>query len=296
MKARYVEEHDEEQAGSGKEERTAVDKALSLLSAFGSEAHTGLGVSELARRTNLSKSTAFRLLGMLERNKAVERAGTNYRLGSLLNSLGAQVSSTGHDKMRDLLTPFLAELYEATHQTVHLAVLHGTDVIYLNKLFGHRLLRSPSRIGGRVPAYCTGVGKVLLAYNFESTEATLDKGMPAWTPKTITDPDVLRRTLAKIREDGIGFDDEESVMGLNCIAAPIMGPNGKPVAALSISGPTGQFVPANHAHELRRVCFAASRKLAAVAAAQKTATGSVPTTTGSISTQTGSVTVVKAKK
>jgi DNA-binding IclR family transcriptional regulator len=284
-KVRYVEAHDEETATSGKEERTAVDKALSLLSAFGAEAHTGLGVSELARRTHLSKSTAFRLLGMLERNKAVERAGTNYRLGSLLNSLGAQVSSASHDKMRDLLTPFLAELYETTHQTVHLAVLDGTDVVYLNKLFGHRLLRSPSRIGGRVPAYCTGVGKVLMAYNFESTEATLSKPLPAWTPKTITDPEVLRSTLAKIREEGIGFDDEESVMGLSCIAAPILGPSGKPVAALSISGPTGQFVPSNHAHELRRVCFAASRKLAAVAAAQKSATGSIPTTTGSVSTR-----------
>lgn len=263
-----MEEHDEETSGSGKEERTAVDKALSLLAAFGAEAHTGLGVSELARRAQLSKSTAFRLLGMLERNKAVERAGTNYRLGPFLTSLGAQVSSTSHDKMRDLLTPFLAELYEATHQTVHLAALQGTDVIYLNKLFGHRLLRSPSRIGGRVPAYCTGVGKVLLAFNFESAEATLAHELPAWTPHTITDPDVLRRTLAKIREEGIGFDNEESVIGLSCIAAPIMGPHSKPVAALSISGPTGQFVPSQHAHDLRRVCFAASRKLAAVAAAQ----------------------------
>lgn len=279
-----VEHDDEGFAASPKEDRTAVDKALSLLSAFGSEAHTGLGVSELARRTKLSKSTAFRLLGMLERNKAVERAGTNYRLGPLLNSLGAQVSSDTHDTLRDLLTPFLAELYEATHQTVHLAVLDGTDVVYLNKLFGHRLLRSPSRIGGRVPAYCTGVGKVLMAYNFDSTEATLAKDLPAWTPKTITDPDVLRRTLSKIREEGIGFDDEESVMGLSCIAAPILGSNGKPVAALSISGPTGHFVPANHAHELRRVCFAASRKLAAVAAAKKAHTGSIATATGSVAT------------
>lgn len=258
---------------SSREERTAVDKALSLLSAFGAEADTGIGVSELARRSKLSKSTAFRLLGMLERNGAVERAGTNYRLGPLLHSLGSQVYSTAHDGIRNALTPYLAELYEATHQTVHLAVLHGTDVIYLNKLFGHRPLRSPSHIGGRVPAYCTGVGKVLLAFNFENTELTLAQPLSPWTPKTIIDPEKFRTALAKIRQDGIGYDDEESVIGLNCVAAPILGPNGRPIAALSISGQTGNFIPSSQAHNLRKVCFAASRALAAVAATKSPQTG-----------------------
>ncbi|TFD52278.1 IclR family transcriptional regulator [Cryobacterium frigoriphilum] len=260
----------DENLDSSREERTAVDKALSLLSAFGAEADTGIGVSELARRSHLSKSTAFRLLGMLERNGAVERAGTNYRLGPLLHSLGSQVYSPAHDNIRNALTPYLMELYETAHQTVHLAVLHGTDVIYLNKLFGHRPLRSPSRIGGRVPAYCTGVGKVLLAYNFENTELTLARPLSAWTPKTITDPDKFRAALAKIRAEGIGYDDEESVLGLSCVAAPILGPNGKPIAALSISGQTGKFSPASQAHTLRKVCFAASRALAATAKTPRT--------------------------
>ncbi|CAN5193158.1 IclR family transcriptional regulator [soil metagenome] len=242
-------------------DRTAVDKALSLLTAFGSDAHVGLGVSELARRAKLSKSTAFRLLAMLERNHAVERSGTSYRLGTLLHELGSQVYSPTHDALRDVLTPYLAELYEATHQTVHLAVLHGTDVIYLNKLYGHRMLRSPSRIGGRVPAYCTGVGKVLLAHNPEATDHTLAKKLNAWTPKTITDPARLQETLQRIRRDGVGFDDEESLLGLSCIAVPIMGPRGKPVAALSVSGQTGQFVPVSQSNALRRVCFAASKAL-----------------------------------
>lgn len=242
-----------------KDSRTAVDKAMSLLLAFGSEAHVGLGVSELARRADMSKSTAFRVLGMLERNRAVERAGTIYRLGPLLHDLGKQVYSPAHDAIRDLLTPYLAELYEATHQTVHLAVLHGTDIVYLNKLHGHRRVRTPSRIGGRVPAYCTGVGKVLLAYDQGAAVETMRGKMVAWTPNTITSSVQLEQELFEIRRAGVGFDRGESMPELTCIAAPIFGPHGRPIAALSISGQLGHFDPAAQAHTLRQLTFAASR-------------------------------------
>src|SRR6185369_16671772 len=117
-----------------RDDRAAVDKAVSLLAAFGAEACTGLGVSELARRTHLSKTTAHRVLGMLERNGVVERSGTSYRLGARLHELGRVAQVPGHERIRDLLLPFLTDLYELTRQTVHLAVLHGTDVVYLAKL------------------------------------------------------------------------------------------------------------------------------------------------------------------
>jgi IclR family KDG regulon transcriptional repressor len=252
-----------------RDERTAVDKAMSLLNAFGSDSVGGVGVSELARRADLSKSTAFRLLGMLQRNGAVERAGNAYRLGKMILSLGDTQESAAHGRMRDVLTPYLADLYELTKQTVHLAVLQGTDVIYLNKLYGHLQVRSPSRIGGKAPAYCTAVGKVLLAFDPTNADEVLRSELPAWTPHTITDPDVLRRELAKIRTDHVGFDREEILVGLNCIAAPVMGPGGKPVAALSISGPTGKFIPDSQSEVLRKVCYAASRAVAAVSARQR---------------------------
>lgn len=252
-----------------RDDRTAVDKAMSLLNAFGQDSVGGVGVSELARRADLSKSTAFRLLGMLQRNGAVERAGNAYRLGKMILSLGDTQESAAHGRMRDVLTPYLADLYELTKQTVHLAVLQGSDVIYLNKLYGHLQVRSPSRIGGMAPAYCTAVGKVLLAFDPASADEALRSEMSAWTPHTITDPEVLRIELATIRKEHVGFDREEILMGLNCIAAPVMGPAGKPVAALSISGPTGKFIPDSQSEVLRKVCYAASRAVAAVSARQR---------------------------
>src|SRR4051794_21893740 len=119
---------------NAREDRAAVDKAISLLLSFGSQAATGIGVSELARRASLSKSTAFRVLGMLERNGVVERIGSSYRFGQRLHDLGTAVYSPEHDRIREVLTPFLADLYEFTRETVHVATLHDTDVVYLAKL------------------------------------------------------------------------------------------------------------------------------------------------------------------
>jgi predicted transcriptional regulator len=128
---------------SSRDDRAAIDKAFSLLLSFGDQPSAGLGVSELARRSELSKSTAFRVLKMLERNGVVERVGSNYRLGSRLHELGTRVYSAQHDQIRDVLTPFGADLYELTHQTVHLAALHGSDVVYIGS--------STDTVGSRRP-------------------------------------------------------------------------------------------------------------------------------------------------
>ena len=248
--------------------RTAVDKAMSLLNAFGDDAYIGVGVSELARRSSLSKSTAFRLLATLQNNGAVERAGNNYRLGKMIQDLGATQEDALQGRMRDALTPFLADLYELSKQTVHLAVLQGTDVVYLNKLYGHLQVRSPSRIGGRAPGYCTAVGKVLLAYNPDAAEMAIESGMLSWTPSTITTPASFRKELLEVRRTNLAYDREEILTGLNCVAAPVFGPNGRPVAAMSVSGPAGKFIPDTQATALRKVCYAASRAVAAISGQQ----------------------------
>jgi DNA-binding IclR family transcriptional regulator len=248
-------------AEQARDDRATIDKAISLLVSFGDQASSGVGVSELARRAQLSKSTAFRVLGMLERNGVVERVGKEYRLGARLHDLGRAVYAPGHERLLEVLIPFLTELYELTRETVHLAALHGTEVVYLGKLYGHRPVPAPSRIGARLPAHCTAVGKVLLAYDADAATAALSSRLHRFTPRTIAKPDDLAAELNAIRREGVAYDNEESQAGLSCIAAPVMGPFGKPVAALSVAGPTSSTYPRRHANELRRVCASAAQAI-----------------------------------
>lgn len=246
-------------AESVRDDRAAVDKAISLLAAFGTQPTTGLGVSELARRARLSKSTAFRVLGMLERNDVVERVGTGYRLGARLHQLGQAAYSPEHERIRDLLLPYLTTLYEATHHTVHLAALHGADVVYLAKLYGHRSIPAPSRIGGRLPAHSTAVGKALLAHCPDTSVDELPMPLHRLTPHTIVDPAELSAALVAIRDRGVAFDNQESRLGVSCVAAPIFDSHGWAVAAMSIAGPHGHVDIRMLEKILRQTCASASQ-------------------------------------
>ncbi|MFJ2115207.1 MULTISPECIES: IclR family transcriptional regulator [unclassified Streptomyces] len=244
---------------ASRDDRAAVDKAISLLVAFGDRASSGVGVSELARRAQLSKTTAHRVLGMLERNGVVERVGTDYRLGERLHDLGRTVYAPGYEGIRDRLLPFLTDLYELTRQTVHLSVLHGTDVVYLAKLYGHRPAPVPSRIGGRLPAHATAVGKVLLAYDSDAALRVTSAPLSRFTEHTITDPDELTAELERIRRAGIGYDNQERQLGLNCVAVPVLGHGGRAVAAVSVAGRCGETDIRRLSADVRRIAAAASQ-------------------------------------
>ncbi|RKS76674.1 IclR family transcriptional regulator [Actinomadura pelletieri DSM 43383] len=240
--------------------RTAVDKAVMLLKSI-AEYDTEIGVSELARRTRLTKSTTFRLLGILERNGLVDRVGGGYRLSARLFDIGTRVYGPGPGLLRERLLPYLVDLHGMTHETVHLAVLHRTEIVYVYKLHGHRSARVPSEIGCRRPAHSTGVGKALLAFDHDAAELVLNGPLPAHTPYTIRDPEALRRELRRVREDGIAVDRQETVTGLCCVATPVMGAGRRPVAALSVVVADHRFDPARLAPALRRVAHQASRAL-----------------------------------
>ncbi|GAA3777450.1 IclR family transcriptional regulator [Streptomyces phyllanthi] len=263
-------------ASSSPEQQTAVDKALTLLKQL-AEHDREIGVSELARRTGLTKSTAFRLLGILQRNDLVERVGSDYRLGTRLFDIGTRVYGPTSLLLRERLLPHLADLYELTHETVHLAVLHDTDIVYVNKIHGHRATRSPSRIGARMPAYCTGVGKALLAFDHDAAEAAIALGLTGRTEYTLTDPGAFRAELRRIRQEGIAYDRQEAALGLACVAVPVMGPGGRPVAALSVAS-GHRFDAARFAPALRRVAYEAGRAVIAAKAqsAAPSGLGSTP--------------------
>jgi DNA-binding IclR family transcriptional regulator len=239
---------------------TSVGKALALLDALGSGAPS-LGVSELARRADLPKSTAFRLLACLDDAGYVDRIGTEYCLGRRLFELGNQIAYCRPSGLRDVALPYLSELYERAHHIVHLAVLDGVDVLYLEKLFGHNPTRSPSHVGRRVPAACCGLGKAMLA--FSSPQAVMNvitKGLERRTPYTVANAKLFREELARIREEGVAYDREEAALGLTCIAAPIL-KGDRAVAAVSVSGPTSRFDPATMVNPVRRAASGIAQRL-----------------------------------
>ena len=248
--------------------RSAIDKAFSLLRSFSAEDASGVGVSELARRADLSKSTAHRILAALVENDAVERSGNVYRLGTLCYDLVSNPEDEYHNTFSELLTPYLAALFEQTRHTVHLAYLYGNQVAYINKLFTTRRISSPSRIGGRAPAYCTGVGKAMLAWDQPRAKSVVESGLHPWTPYTITDPNEFWEELQRIRAEGFAYDNQEITLGLSCVAAPILGQNNVPVAALSVSGAYGVFRSSDFIGPLKRVSAAASKAVLAVQRSQ----------------------------
>lgn len=230
---------------------TSVGKALHLLDSFRNAGPT-LGVTELARRAGVPKSTAFRLLAYLEQGGYVERAGTNYRLAWRLFELGNRVQHCRPRGLRDIAVPHMSDLHARTNHTVHLAVLEGCDIIYLEKIHGKASVRTPTNVGGRVPAACTGLGKSMLALSDRQVvQRVLQHGLTRRTPYSIIDPHRLTAELAAVRANGVAIDREEAALGLSCVAAPIT-VKGRVIGAVSLSLPSNRFDPVTNIPLVRR--------------------------------------------
>lgn len=139
--------------------------------------------------------------------------------------------------LRDAALPLMADLREATRCTVHLAVLDGIEVVYVQILTAPGGIRLPSKLGGRLPAHATGVGKAMMAFSDPSVlAARVEAGLPRLTPRTICTPGALARDLAQIRAQGIAYDREESTVGVHCVAVPVFDAGERVIAALSVTG------------------------------------------------------------
>lgn len=240
---------------------SVLGRAMTLLTAFRS-GEAEMTLAELSRRTGIPKPTAHRLLAELATWNIVERTPSGLRLGMGLFELG-QLAPRQRG-LREAAAPFLADLLEATHETVHLAVLDGLDVVYIQKLVARRGPRLPSQVGGRMPAYCTGVGKALLAFAPpELLAEVFAEGLLRRTPRTIVAPGLLEQELRRIRATGVAEEHEESTVGIACVAAPVLARGRRAVAAISITGwanrlDTGRLVPA-----VRTAALGLSRALGA---------------------------------
>jgi len=216
---------------------SSVANSLRLIKAF-SEDEYEIGISDLAKRLGLAKSTVHRLAstlleqGMLEQNPSDGK----YHLGLALFELGTMVRRKMDFTVE--ARPFLRTLMEKTGETVHLAILDHDSILYVITHESKQALRMGSKVGTRAPVHSTAVGKVLLASQpEEEIERIVARGLPQSTPSTLVDAKALRRELALVKAQGHAVDDEESEIGLRAIAAPIRNYAGEVVAAISIAGP-----------------------------------------------------------
>ncbi len=242
---------------------TVIGRAALLLDCLA--AGDSPGISELARRSGLAKTTVFRLVHELASCGLVEVTGGGVRLGMRLFELGQNVPR--QRSLTEAALPYMRDLQQATGDTVHLAVLDRAEVVYLQILHGRGTRQLPSRVGGRMPAHATGVGKAILAFSPpEVAGALIDGGLERCTPRTIAAPGALRRELARIRDRGVSFDREESGPGIVCAASPVFGRGGPVVAAMSLTGWSSQLDLNRVAPAVRTAALALSRQLGAPAA------------------------------
>lgn len=220
----------------------AVDKALDILSCF-SISEPEFGVTELAKRLGLYKSSVFRTLKTLEqRGFVVQDAKTQkYRLGFKLFDLGTVVISGV--EVRTVALPLMQELCSRTKETVTLDIADGDERVCIEKVEGTESVRTVVQIGLRHPLYMVAPGKLLLAYMpREDSERILSKKMfPSTTGGKVIDPVFLRKELAEIVRLGYSFSNSERSIGTSAFAAPIRNHEGKVIAALSMSGPESRF-------------------------------------------------------
>lgn len=220
-----------------------------------------LRLGQIAARTGLPRSSVHRILQQLVEARWLFREGSEYALGLRVFELGSLVAHQG--RISAVAHPFLHELSIGTGHVVHLAVLDWPDVVYLDKIGGAFGAGLPSRVGGRLPAHCTAVGKALLAFSSpEVTERYLESELRGRTTASIRSRGVLRETLTRIRRAGFAAECEEALPGVACVAAPIS-EGGNVVAAVSLCAPREALVVADVKHRVMWTAAEISRRLAA---------------------------------
>jgi IclR family transcriptional regulator, acetate operon repressor len=235
----------------------SVERAFAIV---GCLAGGPAGVSEIAERVDLPKSTVSRLLVTLVELGVVEQPnpGSGYRLGAYLHSLAGATQPVR--RLIDLSRPHLAELVNATHEAAGLSVLEDDEALYLDQVSSPGEIRIRDWTGERIKAHLVSSGLVLLA---ESGDAAIDqylaRPLERQTARTMTDPEALRRRLEEVRERGVAWVVDELVDGLSSVAAPIRDGEGRAIAAIHVHGPSFRFPGPSKESTVSQLLTAAAR-------------------------------------
>jgi DNA-binding IclR family transcriptional regulator len=215
----------------------SVLKALHLLDAFRGEG-ANLRVSDLARETGMPVSTAYRLLAHMVDGGYVRKVGTRYQPGDKLMELGSHVVQQRTQSLREVVAPYLGDLYSKCGSTTRFGVLDGADVIIVDKVVGLQTVPAPTAVGGRVSALCTALGKAQLAFQERQRieEVMVRTPLPRRTRYSVTSADVLMKQLEQVRSTRIALDREEAVVGQVCLGTPLI-VDGRVRGAISVSFP-----------------------------------------------------------
>jgi IclR family transcriptional regulator, acetate operon repressor len=215
----------------------SVDRALLIIETL-AEDDEGYRLTDLAVRTGLSPSTVHRLLTTLEKRRFVQ-----FDRGESTWHIGAQSFAVGSTfvRRRNFVTqalPYLRKLRDQTRETANLAVIDDGAMVVLTRVESREIMRSVTKVGGRVPMVASGLGKALLAtYSEQDVFAIIQRdGMPRLTSKSIVRAGELCKSLHDIRRQGYSVDDEEALIGLRCVSAVVYDDCSEPLAAISVSG------------------------------------------------------------
>jgi len=244
--------------GSGRPKVQSVDRTLDVLESLASR-QGATGISELAQLVGLHVSTVHRLLATLVDRGYVRQdpETSRYHLGARLFTLASAADL--HLDLRLVARPYLERMMRSSGETANLVTSNDSEVVYLDQVASMHLVKMFTSPGMRAPLYCTGVGKVMLAYKeAAAAELVLGGSMKRYTSKTIVTRSGLERELATVRKQGYCIDNEEMEEGVRCLAVPIFDRRDRCVGAMSVSGPTTRMT-----HERVLTLAPAARALAA---------------------------------
>lgn len=241
----------------------SIEKAVQILDILASS-QSSISLADISTQSELSKSTVHRMLVTLVYCGLVEQDQLNrqYMLGMRLFELGNAVPRRLNLRQ---LHGYLDELNQLTKETIHLGILEQGEIVYVDKVESKETIRMHSRLGARVPFYCTSLGKVLVAHlNAEDASVLIEETeFDKFTDQTITNPATLRAHLDGVKSQGYAVDDQEHEQHITCISGPIFDHAGKAIAAFSISGPTFRMT-AKKLAELGPIVKSYSKKMSAL--------------------------------
>lgn len=225
--------------GNAKNVVQSLAKGFRILEVFTADARE-LRLSEIARRAGCDNATAFRFVNTLVMLGYLERAAEPRHFRLTLKCLDLGFNAIARTDLRDLADPLLRKLTGETAEAASLGVLDGADVVYIHRVqAGLARLGVDMRVGGRVPAYCSGIGRAILAFlpRAQARAVIAMRPLRALTERTVTEPKAIERLLDETHARGFAISEQEVVPGLRVLAAPVLDAGGGAIAAVSVAAP-----------------------------------------------------------